>query len=412
MADVVGGSQVFPLPAVSSDEDLDLWTYQDVVDLLVDIFQISPKDGRNIRAAMRAIDNAIVRLPHQSDWSYYSRRASVRTEAKQDTGTVVYTHSSRQLTLTGATWPSWASYGRIRFGGEIFDVEHRISSTVITLPTGQNPGADVASTTYLLWRDEYVLPDDFLKVGILVDQTAQYPLEYVSPDNHQALNSFYTSTGYPEWFTIRRSRNYSGKRVLVFAPGPTTNRLYEFSYGARPLPVRTRDFSSGTCSTSGTTVSFSSGTVLPTDVAGAVIRFSSDGDRKPTSRFGRVDESGNSVFNLPVDEALVVSRTSATALEVDRTLSTLSSVRFTISDPIDVDQSTMQDAFIALLESGYARFTFKDAEQRYGRLREAKEHIREAMQADYANRAVTHAGGGGYRTLRLSDFIDLLAADS
>lgn len=412
MADVIGGSPVTPLPAPTSDLVEDLWTYQDAVDLLVDVFQIPNKTGMVLRTAMRAVDNALIRLPGQADWSYYNRRAMLRTEAAYATGTVAYTHSSRQVALTSGTWPSWAAFGRIRFDGHNYEVESRVSDSVITLPSGENPGANVAAgETFSLWRDEYVLPDDFLKVGALYDQSGMYPLEYLPADSQQEIQAAYNSTGFPEWFTIRRSSNYSGRRVLVLSPGPSTARSYEFSYGARPMPVRIRDFSARTCSTSGQTVTFVAGTVLPPDITGSVIRFSSSSDQLPTSKYGRLDESGEAVFNLAVAEAMVYERTSDTTLTVDRTLPTLSGVRFTLSDAIDIEPITQQDAFIALMESEFARFTYKDPDQRYGRLRESLSHIREGMQADYAFRGLSYAGSGSFRSLRLADFIDMISSD-
>lgn len=413
MADVIGGSPVTPLPAPASDLVEDLWTYQDAVDLLVDVFQIPNQNGTILRAAMRAVDNALMRLPAQADWSYYNRRAMLRTQAPYSTGTVAYTHSSRQVALTTGTWPSWAAFGRIRFDDHTYDVEARVSDSIITLASGENPGDDVAAgETFTLWRDEYVLPDDFLKLGMLTDQQGRYPLEFVPADDNHALQLAFESTGFPEWFTIRRSASYYGRRVIVLCPAPNESRLYEFSYGARPLPVRIRDYSARTCSTSGQTVTFVTGTVLPTDITGSVIRFSSSGDSLPTSKYGRLDQSGAAVFNMAVAEAMVVERTGDTTLTVDRTLPTLTDVRFTLSDAVDIEPITQQDAFIALMESEFARFTFKDPEQRYGRLRESLSHIREGMQADYAFKGNTSAGAGSYRSLRLADFIDLISTDA
>lgn len=413
MPDVIGGSPVTPLPAPSSDLVEDLWTYQDAVDLLVDVFQIPQKNGMVLRAAMRAVDNALVRLPAQADWSYYNRRAMLRTQDPYSTGTIAYTHSTRQVTLTGGTWPSWAAFGRIRIESQNYDVESRSSDSVIVLPEGENPGANVAAgASYVLSRNEYVLPDDFLKVGTLFDQASMYPLEYLSADEAQAMQGLFNSTGYPEWYTIRRSANHVGRRVLVLAPVPSGARNYEFSYGARPLPVRIREFAARTCSTSGTTVTFVAGTVLPSDITGSIIRFSSSGDQLPTSKYGRLDTSGEAVFNLPAAEAMVYERTGDTTLTADRTLPTLTNVRYVISDAIDIEPITQQDAFIALMESEFARFTYKDHEQRYGRLREALSHIREGMQADYAYKGPSAAGAGSYRSLRLADFIDLISEDA
>lgn len=409
MPDVVGGSPVSTFAPTVSGGDLDVWTYQDAVDFVCDAFQIPAANTTQLRSAQRAVDNALIRLGNQADWSYYSRRAFLRTQDSVSDGTIAYTHSTLRVTLTGATWPSWALYGRIQINGSTYDVASVVSSTVITLGANGNPGADIAAgTPYLMWQDEYTLPDDFARVGILLDQASLYPLQYVPPDEAESIAVSYKTAGYPEWYTVRRSSHYNGRRVLVLAPGPTSGRMYEFSYGARALPIRIKEFSSRTCTTDGSTlVTFESATVLPQNLEGAVLRISDDGQLLPTSKFGRLDEAGNTLFRLPYAQAYIVERNSDTTCTVDSAIAALTDVRFTISDPIDIDIPTMQDAFLGLVEAEYARFTYREPDQRYGRIREALARIREGMQADYASRSPSVASGGFYRTMRLQDFLHM-----
>lgn len=74
------------------------------------------------------------------------------------TGTVVYDHTGganeRQLTLTGGTWPTWAkSPGRIFINEDWYSLDTRVSDSIVTLKSTDNPGADVASTTFYAEQD-------------------------------------------------------------------------------------------------------------------------------------------------------------------------------------------------------------------------------------------------------------------
>ena len=92
--------------------EIALFTYQDAVDHIRDYFDIADLDvtSRNYRAALRSVDQAYRDLPRKERWSYYERRFQKTTVAAQSTGTVKYDHTGgtyeRQLTLTGATWPT------------------------------------------------------------------------------------------------------------------------------------------------------------------------------------------------------------------------------------------------------------------------------------------------------------------
>jgi phage tail sheath protein FI len=60
-------------------------------------------------------------------------------------GTVAYTNNNRQVALTGAAWPQIPTDATITINGVPYPVESRTSDTVLVLPTGKNPGADVAA---------------------------------------------------------------------------------------------------------------------------------------------------------------------------------------------------------------------------------------------------------------------------
>jgi hypothetical protein len=68
------------------------------------------------------------------------------------TGTIEYVHtgSANELEVTlsgGGTWPAWAATGVITILGVEYTVDARISTTILTLDSSSNPGANVAAST-------------------------------------------------------------------------------------------------------------------------------------------------------------------------------------------------------------------------------------------------------------------------
>jgi len=69
------------------------------------------------------------------------------------TGTIEYDHTGSanefEVTLSGvgAEWPAWAATGVITILGVEYTVDARISTTILTLDSSSNPGADVAAST-------------------------------------------------------------------------------------------------------------------------------------------------------------------------------------------------------------------------------------------------------------------------
>src|SRR5262245_52892696 len=63
------------------------------------------------RIARRSLQAALRELINAHNWTYLYNQGRLFTHGVQTAGTVQYLHSAganpRQLTLTGATWPSW-----------------------------------------------------------------------------------------------------------------------------------------------------------------------------------------------------------------------------------------------------------------------------------------------------------------
>ena len=128
----------------------------------------SPELQRKIK---RSIDNAYRALTNIRDWTYYIYRGRLNTNAMYQTGTIQYVNSTRTVTLTGGTLPSYTNLCVFRVGPVDYQVVNgSASGSTFQLSINSNPNQDIAAgTTYMLYQDMYVLPVNFQKMGMLRD---------------------------------------------------------------------------------------------------------------------------------------------------------------------------------------------------------------------------------------------------
>jgi hypothetical protein len=335
----------------------EIYTYQDAVEHLADMYN-AKRSKELLRSMRRAILQAYRDLPNLRRWVYFDRRYTLRVSASYSTGTVVYDHtggaSERLLTLTTGTWPTDADYGRVRVGGKTYDIETRQSDSLVTLSPNSNPGEDVSSTTYTWFREQYPLPTDFKKIRQVYDTDRDEQVYQVDSDRHhdQSLH-FFETPDTPWTCTVKATGDYLGALSLVFSPPPSSDILYDILYEAAPRPLNLEVYNTGTVSVSaGSTSLTSSGATFPRGCEGSIIRFSANGSTLPTGPVG--DLAGND--NLYYAQRVIVTRSSASALVLDQSMTdALSAVKFTISDPIDLETKAMYTAFIRMAENEYAK---------------------------------------------------------
>lgn len=307
----------------------------------------------------RAVEEAYRELALQGYWSYYRRRTIISTVASQQTGTISYTHSTRTITLTGGTFPSGSQAYRLIIGNAHYDIESNPSNTTLVLPTASNPGDDVASgTAYTLYKSEYTLPVDFRRIIGLYDITQRRMLEPIEDSTEQMLqNAALWSPGVPLYYSIRNTGETLDRLSLIFTAPPVSVRSYDIMYDARPRPFAIPEkYSTGTVSiTGGATSLTGSGTVFPSGCAGCVIRLSANAADEPTGAFGsKIDDED---VDNPYDfQASILSRGSDTALTLaEAPTSSYSAVKYSISDPIDIEDGAMYSAFLRMAEASYSR---------------------------------------------------------
>lgn len=352
-------------------------------------------DDRAVRVARRAIQEAYRDLPRRRLWTYYQTRAVLWTSAPYSTGTVVFDltggSNERELTLTGGTWPSDAAKGWVVIGAKRYRVASRVSSTVLTLDANYNPGSDIASTTYVWYRDTYPLPENCRSI----DQLAE--LEFVlwpslgTPGELQTLFLQFGDPSTPRQYCLLPDESNPGAMAVMFHPPPDNDYRFEYTYSRRPGAIKNWSYTTGTVSVTGGSASVTgSGTAFNQSMVGSVLRFGT-ASALPTGL------EGDSVF---AEQGVVKSVESTTALTLyDAADATHTAVKYRLSDRIDIEDGAMYTAFLRLAEAQFATmFPRDDARQRMGM---AEAEILKAKEADNRNHGTSLSRR--YVPARLSD---------
>lgn len=163
--------------------------------------------------------------------SYWMKRAFLSLQTPYTTGTIALTNASTTVTLTTGTWPTWAASGRILVNGQILDVATRSSNSVVLLGTAFGGDTD-SSSSFVLFQDQYTLPDNMLAFGrILPGQNWGWGGDPVPIDElWEAQNAVAYGLKYPAAFAIYQ-------QYLVMQPYPSENNTVAYTYYARPTPM-------------------------------------------------------------------------------------------------------------------------------------------------------------------------------
>lgn len=382
--------------------NVEVWTFEDAVEHVLDVFDLD-NSTRNKRIARRAILQAYRDLPNMRSWNYYYRRKPIFTVANYNTGTISYDHtggsSERLVTLTSGTFPTWAARGRIIINNVHYDVESYLTSTTITLTASGNPGEDVAAgSTYNLYRNTYPLPADYRKSAKLYDITQWREMPLATPVEQQVVEgSYYRDPGTPKFATIKNDGDYYGNMSISFTPPPSSVKAYDLMYEARPRELATEKYDTGTVSVASTTTTTVTGssTVFAAAHVGSIIRFSSDSTNAPTSLVGI---RANNLINPYLAQRVILSVSTATSLTMDAAIpNVLAGVKYTISDPIDLEAGAMLTAFWRMAELEMAKLTTRNDVGMREQL--ARAAILAAMEAD--ERSTVAAGQTSWSAMRL-----------
>jgi hypothetical protein len=366
---------------------VNLTTYKDLTRHLIDHMGASVEE-QTVRDCRRAIQSAYREFANAAKWSYYYQNGQITTSASQTSSTITYDHTGgvaeRLVTIAAGTWPSWAAYGHLVIDNVPYRVATRESSTTLTLSPRSNPGADVAAgTSYTLYRNTYPLPLDFISADQFISTAGCTIPRYCHPSSVAQQVRLTTSPATPRHYSFIGDENYVGSMAVLFWPPPDAAVTYDFMYQRRPRALVYEDVSAGTVSVTGASaVVTGSGTAFQSAHEGSVLRISPNA----------TDEANSLVYETPfAAERLVTTYTSATQLTVDSTFSeTLSGVKYSISDPVDIEDGVMLEAFLRCCEKqGAIQRVMKnqdEAEARYIRA------LKLALSADSRNSSPRLAG--------------------
>lgn len=362
----------------------EIWTYQDIVEHLLDVFD-SERAGRPLRMARRAAHEALRELMSVHRWKYYDSICLFKTEAPYATGSIAYTHTGgaheRLVVLTDGVWPASARYRRLTIAGVSYPVDQRIDDTRITLSANDNPGADVAAgTAYNLYRNSYPLPVGFVGLGQLYDLVDGCEVDVVSADEEFEDSVFESSPDVPRAAAIRNDQEYLNSLSLVFGTPPSDARTFSLTYRRSPRRLITEKYSTGVVSVSAlsTTCTITTGAFAQAHV-GCIIRFGTAAE-EPTNIFGGLTD----VENPFSDERTILSVASdGTTCVLDSALSAaVTAVKFTVSDPLDIEHTAMLTAFQRLAEHVFTVLTKREQKDRMDRFQLARQAVLQAKDLD------------------------------
>lgn len=365
----------------------DIWTYQDIVEHLLDMFQ-EERLGRPLRTARRAAREALRELHMSHRWSYYNSEGFFRTVAQQTTGTIEYDHtggaSERLVTLSDATWPTEAKLYRIIIADTHYDIATYESSTTITLSATNNPGADVAAaTSYKIYREAYELPTGFGELGTLIDVTNNRVVPVIGTDTQVTTKYRSYETPQTPWHvSIRNSGEYLNSMAFVFVPPPDSAIKYRYTYTRSPRVLATEKNDDGTAAatTGDYDIVVTNGTMASKHV-GCIMRLGNKSN-PPTSAFGGLDD----IDNPFTDQGVILAISGGTATLDRAVTNTYAGVKFTISDPIDVEINTMLTAYQRICESRYSILNKREMKER--REREGLAQLATRLAKERDNRTV------------------------
>lgn len=317
--------------------------FSDQITLLLESFQGAGSTHGNklakeaVAAAYRKIGTMI--------WSYLRRRTQVNTVAPFSSGTITYTAATRTAVLAGSTWPAWASQAMLLIGNEAYAVQRRVDGTTIILQEGRAPIDDrPALTTYKMFQIEYVLPPNFVRVEQFVQMGTVWYLRPIEGASMLDLTRLFYNPARPWQYLLKGSTPFVGRMAIEFGPPPDGVYTYDVSYYATPRQRTLQDkYSTGTVTVNGTAV-VGTGTTFTSAMVGCQLRQGTT--LSPPD--GELGPDGS------MRESTIAAVTDATHLILQEPGDSATDVKFVIDDPIDIERTSMDEAFCRMCEYEFA----------------------------------------------------------
>lgn len=335
-------------------------TFADCIDALADFARMSGGVSVAIPALKRCVLAAYDEVAAAHDWRSLKQMTRINLRKPQTAGTVSYNATTRELTLTGATWPSWAWDASVRIDGVLHDVASVKSATVLVLDETMCPAADITGGAYSLFPRWYLLPLDFEALATPMDEPFAWGLgEYISPDAMAQLMRYEDETGDPRYYSIQAADGIYGALALSVWPASDKDKTYDVLYRRRPRALRHSgkepgDYVGTVSTTSGDAGITGASTAFTDTMQGAIIRLAAASAMKalPTGWGGA---------NPRLEERSILTVTSATAATADSPFAnTLNGASYVVSDPIDLHSSAHAALMACAIKHLARRLRLKD----------------------------------------------------
>lgn len=339
------------------------YTAHDALIHLLDFTNDIPT-ARSNRKAMRAVQSAYRDLVNAGPWSYFLREFRIALSAP-DTSTCTYTHTGgtfeREVVRSSGTFPSWAKYGRVIIGGVHYEVDSLADTDTLTLPEDNNPGADVGSGSVTLYRDTYQLPSDFISTDLLFELSSNDGLQYVQTNDFVLARKKIERAGDSKVYAVMGDRDEMGRMQIRFLPYPSTAKNLDGIYFRRPREVVVQAYEEGDVTATAASATIEgSGVDWTSNMVGAVMRIAPTGEEFGT---GSLDSDPRSFEQVAMAgqyayERRIKSVTDSDTLVLDSAIPVnLTSVKYMISDPIELELGVMQTALERMMEYHYSIIT-------------------------------------------------------
>lgn len=377
---------------------MDRIAYQDAVDHVIDYLGGGLSDVV-LRDAKRCVLAAYKDLFVVHSWTYLYKMGRINTTPPYSTGTVAYNATTGVFTLSGGTWPSWAEDGAIRIGEVSYMVRSRLTDTTVLADPDLRPTANVAAgTTYTIYRESYTLPEGLLSQDQVVQSGSFGGIAYTHPRSWLSRQTRRWEVGDPRCYTMMVDEGRSPRLRALFWPIPADAVTLDYIYKRAPRSLSITRATAGTLALSAGTASVtSSAAVFTQAMVGSVIRAYSGTTLLP---------GGGAVFALPPAFESVIesvsSPTVATCREVPE--ASLATAPYYVSDLVDIDPTTMQNAFLRGCE--YQASLTRTLKDKPSAARAYEAALALARDADSRSSMGRTASGGGYAERRPDAIFD------
>jgi hypothetical protein len=383
-----------------------LLTFQDAVESLIDYQGAEPSDTV-LRDAKKACIESLREIAAAHVWTYLYKQGRIVTTQPYCQGTVAFQATGgaypNMLTLTGGTWPTWACWGTVRIWDSNFEVDRRISGSVVTLRPPLVPYETFAGATYGLYQVAYPMPLDFMSQDVTFLKQDFGGMSFVHPREWLMESVNWAVMGDPIIFTLMADKHTPNGMAMYVAPFPNCQWPIDFIYKRHLAPVDVFRACTGTVSTAAgyPNVTALGANFTPNMACHCVLRVSGVPKCLPTNETGP---------NPAVWESKITAvPTSQQLVTLDPAPVSLVNMPYTISSYIDVEH-VMEQAYKRRCE--YQICVGRKAKNKDAAYADYKLALASAKSADYRNSFPRTAGCPTSVRKRLKDYPIVLSRES